>query len=257
MLWGREAQRDRDLFKAAIGDDMDDDDDEEGEPSSRNMRDLTMANETNEITMKLGAAEAKLTDATARLAETTTKLSAVESEVVALRADKVALSNEKVALTAEVTRLKGVESALTLTFADVKAKFDAQTAELVTLRDADAKRKAADADARVESALLTYKDTKGLTPALKPHLLRHLESDPAGFEALYPAVAPHQAYLLRNVSSIQGAPQRPNVQQAVTAPTAPAKPSMSLWALTDKYQKEGMPLADAVIRANSEYGKAS
>ena len=66
------------LIKAAIGDDMDEDDDEEGVPSSRNMRDTTMANDdTKEITMKLGAAEAKLAD-------TTTRLSAVESEVVAL-----------------------------------------------------------------------------------------------------------------------------------------------------------------------------
>lgn len=243
------------LIKAAIGDDMNEDDDEEGIPSSRNMRDTTMADDTKDITMKLGAAEAKLSDATTRLADTTTKLSAVESEVVTLRADKVSLSNEKAALTAEVTRLKGVESALTLTFAEVKAKVDAQIVELVTLRDADVKRKAADADARVEAALLTYKDTKGLTPTLKPHLLRHLESDPAGFDALYPPVAPQNAYLLRNVSSIQGAPQRPPPPHAsAPPPPPPTAHGGSLWALTDKFVKEGMPLADAVLRANREFG---
>lgn len=233
------------LIKAAIGDDMDEDDDEEGVPSSRNMRDTTMADD-KEITMKLGAAEQKLAD-------TTTRLSAVESEVVALRADKINLTNEKGALTAEVNRLKDVEAKLVLTLTDAKSTVDKQSAELATLRDAEAKRKAADADARVESALLTYKDTKGLTPALKPHLLRHLESDPAGFEALYPAVAPHQQYLLRNVSSVQGAVQHRPAPSQASAPSAPP-PQGGLWALTEKYVKDGMPLADAVLRANREHG---
>ena len=120
-------------------------------------------------------------------------------------------------------------------------------------QDADTKRKLADRDARVESAILTYKDTKGLTPALKEHLLRHLEADPAGFEALYPAVAQHQQYLLRNVSSVQGGAQHRPAPSQASAPSAPP-PQGGLWALTEKYVKDGMPLADAVLRANREHG---
>lgn len=91
-------------------------------------------------------------------------------------------------------------AALTLKIAELTATVSALSAE----RDA-LKTKAHVADesalcAEVDAAILTYKDTKGLTEELRPHLLSMLKATPDAFRATYPAVEPDKQHLLLNLT---------------------------------------------------------
>lgn len=189
-------------------------------PSSRDMKDTTMDQET---TIKLRDAEATITT---------------------LRAEHAAAKGEIVAL-------KASESALTLKLAEATSKTTALETELKTLRDAETKRLGAEQEARVDAVLLTYKDSKGLKPEHRPHLLSFLRADPAGFDAMYPPVPAHQQHLLRTIVR-QGNERADRGAEAVQT-TAPSGESMR--QLTDKFRKSGMQLDDAVAAAEMEIRK--
>ena len=226
------------LIQAAIGEheieEHGGETDDEEPVSSMNMRD-TMADQ-NEFAVKLA-------DATAKVNMAESKLRDAESTIVALRASE--------------TALKSVESDLTLKLAESKAKHDALAAEMKTLRDAEAARADTEDNAAVDQAMLTYKEKKGLTADLRPHLLSMRKSNPLGFAAMYPPIAPAQQYLMRTVVRADNAPSGAD-RQALAAPArTKASYQNELRTLSDKYVKEGMALDDAIVRASDELKAAS
>lgn len=218
------------LIQAAIGEheveEHGEEDDEEAPPSSRNMRD-TMG-EQNDFAVKLADATAKVTLAEAKLRDT-------ESAVVALKAS---------------------EATLTLKLREADAKNEALAAETKTLRDAEAKRADAEQTARVDAALLTYADKKGLKQDDKKHLLTFLKA--AGneaFDAMYPPIPPHQAHLLRTVVSQGNHGNAGADRQGDVATYASASNGDDLRTLTAKYRAEGLGLDDAIVKATNEVRK--
>jgi hypothetical protein len=89
---------------------------------------------------------------------------------------------------------------LTLKLAASEAANLALSAQVAAL---EAKTRQADESAlaaEVDAAIVTYKDSKGLTPELKPHLLSMLKAKPDDFRAMYPYVEPEQQHLLLDLT---------------------------------------------------------
>jgi hypothetical protein len=89
---------------------------------------------------------------------------------------------------------------LTLKLAALAATNSALSAQVAAL---EAKTRLADESAlaaEVDAAIVTYKDSKGLTPELKPHLLSMLKAKPDDFRAMYPYVEPEQQHLLLDLT---------------------------------------------------------
>jgi len=98
------------------------------------------------------------------------------------------------------------------------AKRDAKVSELSAQANVIAEQALA---AEVDAAIVTYKDTRGLTPELRPHLLSMIHKAPEEFRAAFPAVEPEHQHLLANLTG--GGASNPTAPGArVEADTAQA-----------------------------------
>lgn len=201
-----------------------------------------------------------------------------------MRDDDMATVNEETMVKlrdaeAKVVALSANESALTLKLRDAETQVVALKDELKTLREAEAKRKAVDEEKRVASAFATYKDKKGLRPEDQKHMLSMLRAAPESFDAMFPPVEAHNAYMLRNLSA--GAAGEENGDKilcrdmttgeyvlmpkpaTVSPSVAPAKEPVidsaddgidadTAFALTAKFRKDGHDLASATLLAHKE-----
>jgi hypothetical protein len=152
------------------------------------------------------------TEASAVTTSASTEGTVMSEPVVATTVETVAavvapVAAESVVETPIVTAASAVTvepspelSALMLKIAELSATVSALSAERDLLR---INAKAADESAlgsEVDAAILTYKDTKGLTEELRPHLLSMLKATPEAFRATYPAVEPDKQHLLLNLT---------------------------------------------------------
>lgn len=90
------------------------------------------------------------------------------------------------------------QSALVLK--DMQAQLIALKANEDKRAEDDAKRLAAEQEARVTETIAVYSDKKGISEADRPNLLITLKAAPAAFDALYPPVPAAQRHLMRNLS---------------------------------------------------------
>jgi hypothetical protein len=114
---------------------------------------------------------------------------------------------------------------LTLKIAELEAQIklkDQETSALSAAATVTAKQAL---EAEVDAAIMTYKDTKGLTPALRPHLLSMLTATPEDFRAAYPPVDLDKRHLLANLTGGASNPATPGARvEADTAQTLDAAP---------------------------------
>jgi len=89
---------------------------------------------------------------------------------------------------------------LTLKLAELQATVSALSARNAELENGANMANESALSAEVDAAILTYKDTKGLTEELRPHLLSMLKATPEAFRATYPAVEPDKQHLLLNLT---------------------------------------------------------
>lgn len=160
---------------------------------------------------------------------------------------------------------------LTLENAELKAQLAQVGAQVSALSAVQTEQQIMSLDAEVDAAIETYKDSKGLTPELRPHLLSMLRAAPDAFRATYPAVAPHQRHLLASLTGGGASnPQNPGVRvEADVAPpvqdpnansAADAQPrviALSYGALVESLMREhklshsaAMLRADSLMKAN-------
>jgi len=240
------------LLECLIGD-QDDDYDEEAAPSSRGMRD-TMTTVTTEkieeITLRAGAAEAKLKDAEEKATALTARLQEAESTMTALRASEAST-------TAKATALEGKVAELTLQLNDKTGKLSTLETEIAGFREAEKTRLVAERGARVDATLATYGESRSLKPADRDTLLTLLTVDPAGYERMYPSVPPGQAHLLTNLNRQAGGTGSGSAGPGSLAPPEMtdgvqlAAPGDTAFALSQRLRKErGLDLADAAVLAS-------
>lgn len=163
--------------------------------------------DANAIALKdaaITAATGQVTLLTSKVTELTTRADTAEAAV-----SKVTLQLKDVtarADTAEAT-VKTVTAALALKDGETLDKAIARiVAENSTLLADKVKRDEADLQADVEVAIATYKDTKGISDADKPHLMKLAKLDHESFNALYPPVSPEQRHLLRSIVPVEKRP---------------------------------------------------
>lgn len=137
--------------------------------------------------------------------------------------------------------LSTATASLSLQLKDAQSEVTRLSAEVVTLKDAVAKRDAADLDARVDEAFLTYRDAKKLGDADKKAMRIVLASDRETFDKLYPRVAPAQQHLLR-VVAVGG-----NGADGAATPTA-----VTMSDRIAQHQKAGLSLEAATSKAFAE-----
>jgi len=170
--------------------------------------------DANAIALKdaqLKTATEQVTLLTTKAAEATTRADTADANV-----SKVTLQLKDVtarADTAEAT-VKVVTSVIALKDGETLDKAIARIVEEnKTLLADKVKRDEADLQADVEVAIATYKDTKGISDADKPHLMRFAKADREGFNALYPPVSPEQRHLLRSITPIEKRPDPKDASQ--------------------------------------------
>jgi phage I-like protein len=112
------------------------------------------------------AAPAETTAASATVA------TEVDPQVAVLALQNAALMAEKTQMQSELDRLKAIAGV-------------AETSALAVT---------------VDAAIATYKDTRGLSEELRPHLMSMLKTDPAGFALMYPPVDLDKRHLLLNLT---------------------------------------------------------
>jgi phage I-like protein len=145
--------------------------------------------------------------------------------VVALPADPPPVAAEPATVTAASASAEPLPSpevaALTLQVAELKAALARKEATTQELSAAAAVTTEQALSAEVDAAISTYKDTKGLSPELRPHLMSILKSTPDAFRASYPAVEPAQRHLLANLTGGGASnPAAPGARVEADAPQA-------------------------------------
>ncbi len=91
-------------------------------------------------------------------------------------------------------------SELTLQLKDSAASITSLEAQVVALKDAEAKRVEADLTSEVNTAFETYKDVKKLSDSDKGHMLALCKAVPESFRALDPRVDVAKKHLLRDLT---------------------------------------------------------
>jgi phage I-like protein len=95
---------------------------------------------------------------------------------------------------------QGQVSELTLKLRAADGEVVQLKAENTALKTRIAEIESKEIEEAVDRAILTYKDTKGATPEMRPHLLSWAKNDRKAFDAMYPVVAADKAHLLRDLS---------------------------------------------------------
>jgi hypothetical protein len=127
--------------------------------------------------------------------------------------------------------------------------------EIATLKAELDKRDQKAIEDEVDSAILAYKDSKGIAVENKADLIAFLKAAPAVFRKQYPQIAVAQAHLLRDVATGSKGPGANGGETPITiVKSAGDVPDMK--ALTDKYVKEGKPIEQATALAYIEVRKA-
>ena len=145
----------------------------------------------------------------------------------------------------ETTALKDLESRngeLTVKLSAADAKVALLEGELRQLRDSEAKRLEKDQTDRVNAAFLAYKETKKLNDADKSVMLTLCKADSAGFDQMFPPVAPQQVYLTQRLTEGNDAPPASSSDDD----------SPDLIKMADKIQKKnpGMDRGEALVAAD-------
>ena len=98
--------------------------------------------------------------------------------------------------------------------------------------------------AEVGAAIATYKDSKGATEEMRPHLLSMLKATPDAFHALYPAVDADKRHLLLNLTggdgsntAAPGARVEADTAAEVVPPPAQEPPEVLKLSLVELTQK--------------------
>lgn len=121
--------------------------------------------------------------------------------------------------------------------------------------------------AAVDVAFETYKDSKKLTPEMRPHMLSMAQKDRAAFDVMFPPVDPDKRHLLSNLTGGGASnPHNPGARTAAdTSQTAPENPAVAearsiialgLNGLADQLEAEGIPFASAQIKADQKLREA-
>jgi hypothetical protein len=134
-----------------------------------------------------------------------------------------------------------------------QAKSGELEATIVTLKSEIAKRDEKAIEDEVDSAILAYKDSKGITVENKPDLVAFLKSAPTVFRKQYPPIPVSQAHLLRDVVSGSKGPGANGGETTVVVKGAGEIPDMR--TLTLKFQAEGKSLEEATALAYVETRK--
>ena len=161
-----------------------------------------------------------------------------EATVTDASAAPVEPSPELAALTLKVAELVAVNSALTAQVAALEAKTHETSESALGLE--------------VDAAIVTYKDSKGLTPELRPHLLSMLKATPDAFRATYPAVEKDKQHLLLDLTSQRVDADKPNEIVVEEAPNDDARiVALGLNGITRELQAQnaGMALSAAQLKA--------
>lgn len=153
-------------------------------------------------------------------------------------------------------------SALTLQLHLEKVENESLKARIAALEAAQTENADQALSASVDAAFNTYKDSKKLTPELKPHMLHQAKTDPVGFAAMFPPVDADKQHLLLSLTG--GGASNPNAPSARTAAdtAAPLEGELNdhqkiialgLEGLTEQIMEdEGVPFALASVKADQQ-----
>lgn len=160
---------------------------------------------------------------------------------------------DTITLTEHETKLNAATAELKLSLKEAESKVEAANArvaaveaELVTLREAETKRAAAERVRRVDIAFEQYKDVQKLTDLDKELMGVLLDAKPELFEKKYPVVSAQTQILSARISQ-----ERP---AAAALPAGVERPSLK--TLTDKYMSDGaLSYEEAFTKALNEIEK--
>ena len=173
-------------------------------------------------------------------AETTKKLTDLEGEKTVWMTERTTLLTERDAAVAKATKLE-------LELQKATTSLEAKDGELKIMSDKEAARVAADREARVDEAFGTYKDQQKLTDAHRKQMVSFLLSDPAGFEELYPKIAPNERHLLHRIA---GDGSKPKIEDGVDGA---ASPVFSMSDLADQLIRQGWDIERAQLEADRRF----
>ncbi len=124
------------------------------------------------------------------------------------------------------------------------AEISTLSTQLAELSAWKAEREEQDVNARVDAAFVAYKDKKGLKEEMRPALVTLCRANVEQFDALYPPVAPQQAYLLRSFTKDRSPADAPTSTEPKQVPV------LTLSQLADRISRdEGLPLDRALLKA--------
>jgi hypothetical protein len=149
-------------------------------------------------------------------------------------------SPELAALTLKVAELAATVSALSAENATLKAKTDVAAESALGLE--------------VDAAILTYRDSKGLSEELRPHLLSVLKAKPDDFRAMYPYVEPDKQHLLLDLTGSRVEADAPNETPTEAPDENAAIIALGLQGLTNKLLADSdgkLSLGVAQLRADA------
>lgn len=160
---------------------------------------------------------------------------------------------DTITLTEHETKLNAATAELKLSLKEAESKVEAANArvvaveaELVTLREAETKRAAAERVRRVDIAFEQYKDVQKLTDLDKELMGVLLDAKPELFEKKYPVVSAQTQILSARISQ-----ERP---ATAALPAGVERPSLK--TLTDKYMSDGaLSYEEAFTKALNEIEK--
>lgn len=154
------------------------------------------------------------------------------------------------------TRLENELSAAKKDLKDAVLKLDKLELEMVTMKAEADKHVEAEAVREVDTAILAYGKSKGITATNKPAMLRLLKAAPESFREMYAPVDASKLYLMKETTTPAG--NVPGTKEATLNPghedVQSEIPSQDV--LIAKYTKEGMSLEMAVSTAFTDAMKA-